>query len=189
MDLIIFCQSIFKNPYRILRRFKNSNPVADPGDVYGETPLRLLKIFTKKFGLTSDDVFYDLGSGLGRVSFWVHHFARCKKVIGIERIPQFVRLATQLQRYFFFNRLSFVEGDFTTDFSLEEATFIYFYGTSYSSEVIYTAGTKLQSLRKGAVVVTVSFPLTDFIEGFSSTEVLFGRFPWGKTAIFKNVKQ
>ncbi|MEG0036927.1 MAG: hypothetical protein RSB82_03505 [Victivallaceae bacterium] len=189
IDLIIFIRSCFFNPYKEVKRARESSSNPDSGNVYGETPLILLKRLFETFGLTSEDVFCDLGSGLGRVSFWVYYFVKCKKVIGMERMERFVLFTSKVQRLFFASRLSFIRSDFTIDYP-KEATFIYFYGTSYSSEIIRATAEKLKFLNKGAVVITASYPITDFLEeGFRCTKILYGRLPWGRTVFFKNVKE
>lgn len=61
---------------------------------YGPTPYRGLKNLIDYLGLNQNDIFVDLGSGKGRVVFFVA-IQRLKKVIGIEYDKKLVDIANE----------------------------------------------------------------------------------------------
>jgi SAM-dependent methyltransferase len=155
------------NPYRMKEAFP-----------YGETPLCSLKKIADRFGLKSTDKVVDLGCGRGRgVFFLAQHFA-CE-VTGIDRVEPFIeraeRLAKECQRL----KVSFACEDMRK-FDFSRATFVFFYGTTFSDEFVQEIKHAMKALPKGSKVVTVSYPL----EGLEVIDQFLVSFPWGSGDVY-----
>jgi hypothetical protein len=161
------------NPFRVSRMFLQREGAEDVY-TYGETPVTTFHKIVGECGITQDDVFYELGCGRGLGMFWLNQYIGCK-VVGIEKIPLFVRIGNQLSR----KEVSFKnENILNVDFC--DGTVFYFYGTGFEEEFIRRLVKKFKQLPKGIKIITVSYPLSDF-KVIKEFEVVF---PWGKAAIY-----
>ncbi|WP_348660431.1 class I SAM-dependent methyltransferase [Chlamydiifrater volucris] len=175
---------------------RSAGSVLRRGEFYGETPWRALDKICKEFGISSKDSIADLGSGLGKVCFWFSQVVGCKRVTGIDREESFLSFARKVgqlisSKLFCGGRLRYLLGDFTSQ-SFVDYSCVYFYGTSFSPQTIRKLIRALKSLPESACVISVSYPLTDFLEGkelFFVEKFIKVSFPWGKTEVFKNVRK
>ncbi len=176
------------NPYRVSRQFLQSRGDTDI-HVYGETPLTTLEVIAERCQLTPNDLLYDLGCGPGRTSFWFHSLIGCR-VFGIEQIPAFTKMAQRVAYQINAGReIQFTCADLLqADYS--KATAIYLYGTCFDESFITKLNKAFLSLPKGAKVITVSYPLTDYLGGeiFCLRENFPARFPWGEGEIYLQVR-
>ncbi|WP_246485703.1 class I SAM-dependent methyltransferase [Chlamydiifrater phoenicopteri] len=194
-DLAAFSYSLVYNPYVRLNR-KASESILRRGEVYGETPWRALSRICQDFGISSKDSVLDLGSGLGKGCFWFAHVVGCKRVCGVDREKKFLSFAKKVGRLISFGvfcsgRLNYVLGDFT-ELSFTDYSCVYFYGTSFSPRVIRKLIKSLASLPKNASVISVSYPLTEFLEGealFFVEKTSKVSFPWGSAEVYKNIRK
>ena len=179
LDRALLTAYIFKNPYAISKNYlkkRNEKEI----HIYGETPLMTYEKMAKEVNLEPTDTFLELGSGRGRGALFLHHFFKCQ-VIGIERIPQFVKLSRHLAHKYHQGRVSFICGDMIK-VDLPEATIIYLYGTALTDEEITSLIQKLKKYPKGTKIISVSYPLTDYDEKAFHIEKSFSAsFPWGET--------
>nr|WP_269465550.1 SAM-dependent methyltransferase [Candidatus Chlamydia sanziniae] len=188
-DVIKYFYSLLHNPYAKLRISPQSSLLKE-GNVYGETPWSALYKISKAFGITSQDVIYDLGSGLGKVCFWFAHVIQCQ-VLGVENQENFVRFSVNIHRKLSSGFTLFCLQDFK-DISLSEASCVYFYGSSYSRRVLKDVLQAFVSMAPGAIVISISFPLDSFPYGkklFFTEKKCVVRFPWGRTIAYKNVRK
>ncbi len=148
------------NPYRIKEAFP-----------YGETPLGSLKKIADRFGLKSSDKVVDLGCGRGRGAFFLAQHYGCE-VVGIDIIESFVLRAKSLENQKL--KASFICGDMRK-FDFSQATFVFFYGTTFSDEFVEELKLSMKALPKGSKVVTVSYPL----EGLELIDQFIVSFSWG----------
>ena len=157
-------QSLLKgpNPYRI--------PGAFP---YGETPLCSLKKIADRCGLQKRDKLVDLGCGRGRGVFFLSHFYGCE-AIGVDQIQPFMERACHLAETFRTPRVSFLCKDMRK-FDFSQATFVFFYGTTFSEEFIQELIQEMRALPKGSKIAAVSTPL----EGFKIVDQFRVSFNWG----------
>ena len=95
--------SCVRNPYRLCR------------SVYGETPYLTLQRIAEFSGLEAKDLFFELGAGRGKGCFWVSSFIGCR-VVGIERVAFFSKVAKRIAGLLRFSQISFLEGDFLSRF-------------------------------------------------------------------------
>lgn len=146
------------NPYRV--------PKAYP---YGETPLMTLKTIADRCGLKSSDRGIDLGCGRGRSTLFLSEYVGCR-MQGIDWSEELLPSATH-------PRVKFLCGDICTA-PLEEATFIYLYGTCLDEKEIAQLTKRLSG--SSAKVITISYPL----EGLEAVDQFPVSFPWGTTEAY-----
>lgn len=145
---------------------------------YGETPLCSLKQIADRCGLSSQDRLVDLGCGRGRGVVFLSHFYKCQAQ-GIDRTRLFIRNAQKIRA----PRTSFSVGDLRT-FDFSHATFVYFYGTTFSDDFVVELSTALEKLPSKSKIVTVSYPL----ERFPVIDQFTVSFPWGKGEVYLHEK-
>jgi len=186
IDRSLIKSYIFKNPYRISKHYLLRQGEKEV-HTYGETPLFTYETIAKESGVCSADIFLELGCGRGRGMFFMHHFFQCK-VIGIERIPLFVKLAKKVIQTHQIKKISVICSDITS-MKLPEASVVYLYGSCLKDEEIQRFISKLQTLQKGTRIITISYPLTDYAQTFHLEKVFPVRFLWGEThAYLQTVK-
>ncbi|HNA62968.1 MAG TPA: class I SAM-dependent methyltransferase [Rhabdochlamydiaceae bacterium] len=155
------------NPYRVKEAFP-----------YGETPLCSLKQIADRCNLTADDCVVDLGCGRGRGVFFLADHYGCR-VKGVDKIGVFIDRAKALSKKYQTRRVSFTCGDMR-EFNLDDATCIFFYGTTFGDDFIAMLIRRFLQLKKGTKVVSVSYPL----EGLILADQLTVSFPWGKGEVY-----
>lgn len=166
IDLCFGLIGLFMNPYRLCRKFLQKMG-ADNVYAYGETPIMTYQRIVEQCEVRLSDVWIELGAGRGKGCFWLNRMVGCK-VIGIEWIPSFVRIAKVLKKLFGLREIEFRCEDFEkTD--LREGTIIYLYGNH----------PKIQ-IPEGLRVITMSEPL----EGARVLKAFWVRFPWGRTTAY-----
>ncbi len=158
------------NPYRLKEAFP-----------YGETPLCSLREIGDRFGLQKDDRVVDLGCGRGRGVFFLSHHYGCE-VRGIDKIESFIERAQRLVQEYRVQKVSFSCGDMR-ELDFKSATFVFFYGTTFSEEFAGQLTEKLKTLPKGSKIVTVSYPL----EGFEIKDRFSVSFPWGPGDVYLQI--
>lgn len=187
-DVLLALQYLFQNPYRISKQFMLMQGANNPYS-YGETPLTTLDLITRECRLLAKDIVIELGCGTGRTVFWLSSFTGCE-TIGIDCLPLFIQKAERVKKLMGLTKVNFRQEDFLKS-DLRSATVIYLYGTTLEDETIHQLIKKFSSLKKGAKVITISYPLTDYSNpSFFKVEKKFqGSFPWGKADIYLNIRQ
>jgi len=155
------------NPYR--------NKEAFP---YGETPLCSLKKIADQFGLKSGDKVVDLGCGRGRGVFFLAQHYRCE-AMGVDLVEPFIERASRLAKECQRLKVSFMCQDMRR-FDFSQATFVFFYGTTFSDAFVEELKVAMKTLPKGSKVVTVSYPL----EGLKLMNQLNVSFNWGVADVY-----
>ncbi len=150
---------------------------------YGETTLITFDQMIQSVDLGPKDTFIELGAGRGICSIWLAFFYPCK-VIAVEQIPHFVFIIKLLKKIFFLNNLEVLKQDFTK-IDLSQASVIYLYGTCMKEEEILCLLKNLDSLNKGTKIITISFPLTEFVKNkFVIRKKISTSFAWGTTSAY-----
>jgi SAM-dependent methyltransferase len=169
------------NPYKISKQFllqKGEKEV----DVYGETPLTTLAHIAKECEIGPSDSVLELGSGRGRGAFFLSLWTGCT-VKAVEWIPPFVKVAKEIADLCKITTVSFHCSDIT-EMETDDASCVYFCGTCFDDVLIHKIAQKLERLKKGARVISVSFPLTEYSSSFTLKKQFQGSFFWGKTEIY-----
>ncbi|MES2274076.1 MAG: class I SAM-dependent methyltransferase [Chlamydiota bacterium] len=184
IDLSFGLVALFINPYRTCRKFLQKKEEAEIY-AYGETPFTTLELIVKAAEVHPDDIWLELGSGRGKGCFWVSCFTG-SSCVGIEWVPQFVRIAKFLKALFRVPRVSFQcismdEADFT------QPTIVYLYGTCLEQSKIDALFEKMKHLKEGTKVITISYPLEG--GGFVLNKTFPVEYPWGSAEAYLQIKK
>ena len=176
MDVFFhFIHFFSQNPYRICRKYHQKNSAG----IYGETPLTTLRKICYNCSISPNDRIIDLGCGRGRSCLFFSKICKAS-VKGIELVPSFVKKANKISKCFRLKNCSFLKEDFfQTDFS--NATVLYLYATQLEDEKIKILTQKLQKLPKGAKVISISYPISEYGKSFQKVKKFPVSFPWGDT--------
>ncbi len=138
--------------------------VTDHGSspTYGEITPEGAALVASQLGVTKDDVFYDLGCGVGKFVLQMYLDTPAKKSIGIELAPSRVRYAQKVreklvaqngtlpQKEIHFKEQSML------DTPLDDATIIYISSTCFSTDFMKKIVDKLAQLKPGLRLVTLT---------------------------------
>lgn len=175
-----------KSPYKISKEFMQSQEKASSLHVYGETPLTVFHQIFQKGQLKNSDCFVDLGCGRGRGVLFASSYWNCFQTIGVDQILSFCHEAQNvadvhaISAQFFNEKLS--------RFNLSKGSFFYFYALCMEEDDLIFMISRLETVKLGSKVVTVSFPLTDYSKGFKLLDSWKARFPWGIGEVFLQTK-
>ncbi|MFA5249951.1 MAG: class I SAM-dependent methyltransferase [Parachlamydiales bacterium] len=175
--------SLLFNPYRVSRRFLKKKRFKKLW-AYGETPLSALGAIAKKAQIGQADHLLELGSGRGRAAFWLKALCGCS-FVGIEQIGLFV-FFSRLPAFFGGSKTAFFQGDFL-DFSFQEFSVIYLYGSNLEEKLIRQLIEKFKTLKPQTKIITVSYALNDYDPAFFSDKTFELAFPWGQTLAYVNL--
>lgn len=128
---------------------------------YGEILPKSVSAILEDLKLTENDVFYDLGSGVGKVTLQVYLESPVKKSVGVELSPTRhayamkvygkLKDAGKLQN----NRdLVFLEENIM-ETKIDDATVIFLCSTCFSSELMDVLAHKIKHLKKGTKILTL----------------------------------
>ncbi len=187
IDWSYFCTYWKTNPYQVCKDyFKSIN--SEETHHYGDTWPSQVPKFIAHLPIRKEDVLFDLGSGIGRISFWFQKLSGCE-VVAVEKVPYFVQEAKKIQEKIKAQNITFLEQDILeTDFS--RATLIYFYGTSFSDTFIHELLAKWESLKAGTRIVTTSFHLNEYLEekAYQVKRQYQVSYPWGSCDVYLQEK-
>lgn len=130
---------------------------------YGEITPEGASQLIKEYKLNSTDVFYDLGSGVGKLVFQVFLESNVKKSAGVELSPTRLSYAKRIldqfknslpantsKRIIEFHEQNMLDAD------LSDATAIYIASTCFSDDVMAKLAKKLSHLKPGLRFVTLT---------------------------------
>lgn len=149
--------------------------------IYGETSLTQFAKLAKTLQLSNDDCCYELGCGRGRLAFWLALHTQCKRVVGVDLNPVFIRNAQQISQTLRIHHLDFQHANLM-QVDLAEASVIYLYGSAFSDEAIANIQRHLLTCRAGTRIISVSFELTGLEFELLSSQSM--RFVWGEADVF-----
>jgi hypothetical protein len=185
-DLLLLKQYLTQNPFRLSRQQLQTMGEKDVY-TYGETPLTTMESIAKTCGITAEDTVFELGAGRGRTCFWLRTVLGCS-VVGIEWLGPFVTKAKHVVQKMELDRLEFRQDDFIAS-SLEGATVVYLYGTNLTTEQIQALCKNFESLPEGTRIITVSYSLTDYANGYEVLHRFSAPFTWGEADVYLQVKK
>jgi len=129
------------------------------GEISYDSAQQLLADSDINFG--KNDVFYDLGSGVGKLVVQVYLNTPVAKSVGIELSPtrhkRTQRIADRLKKYNKIDNdrvISFLEGDFL-EADLSDATIIFICSTCYAPTLLEQLVSKFSKLKKGLRVISL----------------------------------
>lgn len=137
---------IFINRLRAVRDMpEQSKPLKPEMVFYQKTPARIIFELVKKARFTKDDVFFDIGSGMGQVVMLVNLLAEIKTV-GVEFDPAFCQYSEECAAILGLENATFVNVDARkADYSLGTVFFMY---TPFKGKMLQDV---LENLRKEAL--------------------------------------
>lgn len=185
VDAALKLAYLWKSPYTISREFLSQEGIGDL-HVYGETPKNVIDAILDRFPIKSHETFLDLGSGVGKVAFYVHRKVGCA-VLGVDHIPTFVYRADWIASILKLERIAFQCRDFL-QLEYQGFDWIYLAGTCLSDEVLGALMRRFETLSPLTRVISVSYPLSDYSPIFEVKDRLEVEFEWGKTDVYLNVK-
>jgi len=182
-DLYLLSQYLWKNPFKVSKEFLLKSGAIDPY-AYGETPLTTLAQIAEACQISPVDTFFELGCGRGRSCFWISCFYKCR-VIGIDFVPVFIEKAQKVKKRYHLESIDFRCEDMLKS-SFSGGTIFYLYGTCLDTLVIKKLINKFSKLPPGTKIVTVSYPLNDYIQQplFSILKEWKLPFTWGEGVVY-----
>ena len=131
--------------------------------VYGEILNISLKTLLDDLHITPNDVFYDLGSGIGKVTIQAYLDYTFKKAVGIELSPtrykHSIIAKNELQKINALDKtrtLEFRNEDITKS-NIDDATVIFMCATCFPENLMDTLTKKLSMLKPGLKLLTLKF--------------------------------
>jgi hypothetical protein len=128
---------------------------------YGEITPQAVDALIKIFNLGPDDVFYDLGSGVGKAVIQVGLTAAVKKAVGVElsstrheRALTALKQLEDLQSSGRIENITFIHGNFLSQ-DLHDATHILLCSTCFPDELMEKLSIKLAELKPGVKIATL----------------------------------
>lgn len=154
--------------------------------IYGETFCSTIEVMLSRVpGLLPGDVFVDLGCGRGLTVLYAY-FLKKLKCKGYDLIPTFIRRANLIKQLSGANEVEFYLLDIL-EADISNAKVIYVAGTTFEDRFIKKLTNKLRQARADAVIITLSYPLSDrFFNLFREEELWFS---WGKTHVYYHKKR
>ncbi len=186
-DLQYFFHYWNLNPYRVCKKHFEKSSQNDV--LYGDTWPFSVPHFIRFLPIKSNDVLFEVGSGIGRISFWFQIISGCE-VVAIEKVPFFNQVARKIQKHLNLKKVQFLEQDFLeVDYS--RASVIYFYGSSFPDEIIYQLIDRWACLKPGTRIISTSFALNEYCSEsiFHVLKTFSVSYPWGTCQVFLQVKQ
>ncbi len=133
----------------------------DAASTYGEITYEGVDQLLRTLHVTDHDVFYDLGSGVGKMVIQVCLDTPIKKSVGIElsgtRHADAMNIAEQLKKknYIKQNKMLRFECKNILNADISDATIVYLASTCFSDECMKKVTKKLATLKKGLRVITL----------------------------------
>lgn len=138
-DLDVFLNGLFSRG-----SIPDESQISDPGMVYYQkTPGRIVLELVDRVGFTAEDVFYDLGSGLGQVPLLVHLLSGVTAK-GVEFEPAYVRYSERIAADLRIPGVTFVNADVRTA-DLSDGTVFFLY-TPFTGKMLEEVLEKLRTL-------------------------------------------
>ncbi len=110
------------------------------------------------------------------------------KIIAIEQIPIFVKIANFFIKLFNIKNVEFLCTDMF-DFDMQNIDVIYLYGTTLSSKKIKMLINKFKKLPSSVKIITISYSLEEYDKNFVCQKSLDISFAWGQTKAYLNIKK
>lgn len=141
----------------------------DPELTYGTTSPALAVELLALAGAGQDDVFYDLGCGLGVPTLVAAVI--CRRAVGIEILPELIETGRSIAAALGLTNASFQVADLKTA-DLSDATVVYSYSTCLGPRTREQLAVRAALTRPGTRILTVTHPLEHEALELRSTQEL-----------------
>jgi len=162
IDLKLFFEQEYKSSNSVINREETSMIFQNGGHpAYGEILYSSLELLLNELNIQPTDIFYDLGSGLGKVILQAYFNYPFKKTVGIELSP--TRYQHAINKIKILNEKNYLDSQRTLEFinanivdtDLSDATIVFMCSTCYSNDLMEKISIKLSSSKKGLKVITL----------------------------------
>ena len=150
------------------------------GLTYGETPARVFFSMISWLEIPDGFVFWELGSGTGRLSLMLAKL-RKSKTIAVDCITPFVNNANQIAKRLSLDGFLSLEKDIFSC-SWSEADVIYITATAFSEEQVLSFQQKSLELKDGAFLFSLSHMPSK--EGFVLIKMDVIKTSWGESTVY-----
>lgn len=161
--------------------------------VYGEILPETFQIILEKAHVADNELFYDLGSGVGKAVLWAALSFPFKKAVGIELIEDIhqaskavlknyqeqVRPLLPLEKQS--QEVDFIQADFC-EVDLSNADVLFIHATCFTDDTMNRLVRHLTSLKPGARVITATKHISS--PAFELIHSKFYRMGWGEANIY-----
>lgn len=153
-----------------------SDGLNDSSYIYGEVTTSTLLDLLAILKPNANDIFYDLGSGVGKTLFAVKWRYPQISVNGIEKLPALHAIAEQIAHKHTLHPITPICADFL-EWDFSDATIVFINATAYSGPLWNALLKKLWELKPHTkiIVTSKSLPEKGFIERYAGMEQM----SWG----------
>lgn len=158
-------------------------------EIYGEILYYSAIKLIKYLNVTPQDHFLDIGSGLGKLAFYVYFGSRASSVTGIEinsarhriaiRVAEVIQ--AQLPRMFDTRDFSLIEGNFLES-SFDRTTMVYICSTIFSYDLLEKIGLKLNTMPN--IIKIASFRKLPFLSNFTCVKKMLIHCSWERVGCY-----
>ncbi len=178
-DFLLLIQYFFKSPYTLIREYDAEHP-NDPIGPYGETDFHVFDTIFTAFNISPNDSVADLGSGRGRLAFFLKLVRHQRRVIAYDKLPAFINRAQWVQKILAIDGVFFHQEDWH-EADLDHVDVIYY----YSLPPGLRSAEKLAHLPKTTKIITIGSPIEEDLPGaFKLEKKIPIRFIWGTTEAY-----
>jgi len=155
---------LYQDARRTVQNYANKNSIPE---TYGEILYPSVQTLMTKIEMTGQDVFFDLGSGMGKVALQLFLLSNLKECYGIEIIPELHHIAVQAANkiqtdltdfYSGERKLAFIQGSFL-DVSFDRATIVMIGSPCFTPGMLAKVGTIIENTPGIHTVLTLR-PIT-----------------------------
>lgn len=151
MDVSKFDENVIKTLYGECTRTQISEEdeklfeLAKSNDAYGELTFQGVRTLMQETEMTKDDVFYDLGCGVGKVVLQIACESPVQKAVGIElskaRYTTAVNALKQLESYnaTYAKKVGFINDNIVNGYNYTDATILYSASTCFGKIMVEVA--------------------------------------------------
>jgi len=176
--MLVVVGYFFKSPFRLIRQYDQEHPESPVGP-YGEIDFYTFQKILHAFSIPTEWSICELGSGRGRLGFWLVMVHGQNKVVCIERHPMMAARAARVQNHFAIPNLEFVCGDWQEE-DLSSYDLIYLY--ALSEDDLTPLAEPLARLKKGTHIITIGWWLGEYLpDRFFLKNKSPCSFEWGKS--------
>lgn len=160
--------------------------IEDKSFVYGEILPESFCEILEKANINENDIFYDLGSGVGKAVILAKLIFNVKKSVGIEYLTSLFEESQKILEKFnnifnFDNSVEFIKGDFfQVDFS--DGTLIFINSTCFSDQQLREIEKLSLKLKNGSRLIVLTKSLSDKDNYELLHENLYP-FSWGSATV------
>lgn len=147
---------------------------------YGEAIWKSIDKIFKFIQPKSNQKFYDLGCGIGRICFFAN-IEYDLDVTGIELIPTFVDNAQKISYKHDLKNIRFIEEDWL-NLSFDDADIIYIAATCLEEDTLNLLKEKLEKLKENTYIISVSHPMDS--DRIKLIKKMYLPFSWGKAEVY-----